>query len=69
MAERDIAALTRPTLILHGRDDRVIPLETSLRLHHLIRPSQLHVFGDCGHWVQIERQDEFASLVTAFLKT
>jgi len=69
VAEQDIASLTRPTLILHGRDDQIIPLETSLRLHHLIRPSQLHVFGECGHWVQIERQDEFASLVTSFLKT
>jgi pimeloyl-ACP methyl ester carboxylesterase len=26
-------------------------------------------FGECGHWVQIERQDEFASLLTSFLKT
>ncbi|RSM36465.1 2-hydroxy-6-oxo-2,4-heptadienoate hydrolase [Amycolatopsis balhimycina DSM 5908] len=68
VAEQNIASLTCPTLILHGRDDQVIPLETSLRLHHLIRPSQLHVFGECGHWVQIERQDEFAALATSFLK-
>jgi pimeloyl-ACP methyl ester carboxylesterase len=67
VGESRIAELSLPTLILHGRDDRVIPLETSLRLHRLIRPSQLHVFGECGHWVQIEKRDAFVSLVTSFL--
>lgn len=56
-----------PTLIVHGRDDRVIPLTTSLRLHELIDDSQLHVFGRCGHWVQIERADEFNRLLCDFL--
>lgn len=65
--EQHIAALRHRTLILHGRDDRVIPLDTSLRLHHLIARSQLHVFGECGHWVQIEQHDGFVSLVSEFL--
>ncbi|WP_396905653.1 alpha/beta fold hydrolase [Mycolicibacterium phlei] len=62
-----IAELTQPTLIVHGRDDQVIPLETSLRLHELIDDSELHVFGRCGHWTQIERSDAFAALVADFL--
>lgn len=65
--EQHIAALYHRTLILHGRDDRVIPLDTSLRLHHLITRSQLHVFGECGHWVQIEQHDGFVRLVSEFL--
>ncbi len=65
--EGEIAALPHRTLILHGRDDRVVPLDTSLRLHHLVVRSQLHVFGECGHWVQIERRDGFVRLVTQFL--
>ncbi len=69
VAEEKIAALRLPTLILHGRDDQVIPLATSLRLHELISPSQLHVFGECGHWVQIEQRDRFVALVTDFLAT
>jgi pimeloyl-ACP methyl ester carboxylesterase len=56
-----------PTLILHGRDDRVIPPSTSLRLHELIDDSQLHVFGRCGHWVQIEHADAFNRLLSDFL--
>lgn len=62
-----IRELTQPTLVLHGRDDEVIPLSTSLRLHELIEQSELHVFGQCGHWVQIEHADGFARLVTDFL--
>lgn len=62
-----IAALPHPTLIVHGRDDKVIPLETSLRLHQLIDDSELHVFGRCGHWTQIERSGPFTALVAEFL--
>jgi 2-hydroxymuconate-semialdehyde hydrolase len=62
-----IAALTNDTLIVHGRDDQVIPLSNSLRLLDLIQRSQLHVFGRCGHWVQIEHAARFNSLVAEFL--
>lgn len=61
-----IEAIQQPTLILHGRDDRVIPLDTSLTLHKLIPNSQLHVFGQCGHWTQIEKADAFVKLVSDF---
>jgi pimeloyl-ACP methyl ester carboxylesterase len=62
-----VRAIEHPTLVVHGRDDRVIPLSTSLRLHELIDDSQLHVFGRCGHWVQIEHADAFNRLISDFL--
>jgi 2-hydroxymuconate-semialdehyde hydrolase len=65
--EHLIAALPNDTLIIHGRDDQVIPLSNSLRLLELIDSSQLHVFGQCGHWVQIEHAAEFNELVLRFL--
>lgn len=65
--ESAIRSIQVPTLIVHGRDDQVIPLATSLRLLELIDNSQLHVFGRCGHWTQIEKSDEFAELVINFL--
>jgi len=65
--EADIAALPHETLIIHGRDDQVIPLATSLRFSQLISRSQLHVFGRCGHWTQIEHSARFARLVGDFL--
>lgn len=66
-AEADIRALPHQTLIVHGRDDQVIPLSTSLTLSQWIARSQLHVFGQCGHWTQIEHTARFARLVGDFL--
>ena len=65
--ERDIRRLPHPTLILHGRDDQVIPLQASLTLADWIVDSQLHVFGRCGHWTQIEHRARFIRLVDDFL--
>lgn len=62
-----IKGIKNQTLIVHGRDDRVIPLENSLKLVQMIENAQLHVFGKCGHWTQIERANEFAALVQNFL--
>jgi 2-hydroxymuconate-semialdehyde hydrolase len=66
-AEADIKAIKHPTLVIHGRDDRVIPLANSLTLNRWIEDSQLHVFGRCGHWVQIEHNRDFNLLVSNFL--
>jgi pimeloyl-ACP methyl ester carboxylesterase len=65
--EELIARIPHPTLVVHGRDDRVIPLENAYRLLQLVDDSRLHVFGRCGHWTQIERADEFNALVVDFL--
>jgi 2-hydroxy-6-oxo-octa-2,4-dienoate hydrolase len=65
--EERIAAIPHETLVVHGRDDRVIPLENSIRLLGLIERSELHVFGRCGHWTQIERAAEFNALLVRFL--
>lgn len=66
--EDQIRQIAAPTLIVHGRDDQVIPLENSYRFHQLIDNSQLHVYGQCGHWTQIEKAAEFSQLVTNFLE-
>ncbi|WP_134727517.1 alpha/beta fold hydrolase [Amycolatopsis nivea] len=65
--EDAIAVLPHETLLVHGRDDQVIPPSTSYRLLDLIPNSQLHVFARCGHWVQIEHAAAFAALADAFL--
>lgn len=65
--EEDIRALPHQTLVVHGRDDQVIPLSTSLTLASWIARSQLHVFGQCGHWTQIEHTARFVRLVGDFL--
>ncbi len=65
--EADIRALPHETLVIHGREDQVIPLSNSLTLADWIPNSQLHVFGHCGHWTQIEHGGRFARLVGDFL--
>lgn len=62
-----VRAVQVETLLVHGRDDQVIPVATSLRLRELIERSQLHVFDRCGHWVQIEQAERFNQLVMDFL--
>lgn len=68
LTEDQIRLLPQHTLIIHGRDDLVIPLEVSERLVRLIAKSQLHVFGECGHWVQIEKAKEFTQLLLDFVR-
>lgn len=65
--EEDIRAIPHPALLVHGRDDKVIPLQTSLTLLDWIEDSRAHVFGRCGHWTQIEHAGAFAAQVTDFL--
>jgi 2-hydroxymuconate-semialdehyde hydrolase len=67
-AERQIRGIGHKTLLVHGRDDKVIPLATSLTMQDWIEDSQLHIYGRCGHWTQIEHAAAFCQLVTNFLK-
>jgi len=65
--EADIRAVPHRTLLVHGRDDLVIPLSTTLTLLDWIEDSQAHIFGRCGHWTQIEHTEAFSRLVVDFL--
>jgi 2-hydroxy-6-oxo-octa-2,4-dienoate hydrolase len=64
--EDRIRAIPHETLVVHGRDDQVIPVDNSFRLVQLIDKAELHVFGRCGHWTQIEWADEFNALLLRF---
>ncbi|GAA0246861.1 alpha/beta fold hydrolase [Marinomonas primoryensis] len=59
--------ITAPTLVLHGREDRVVPLECGLRLVEYIPNADLFIFGQCGHWVQTEQRQKFLNTVNAFI--
>ncbi|ADG05702.1 alpha/beta fold hydrolase [Kyrpidia tusciae] len=63
-----VRKIDRPALVIHGREDRVIPVDNSYRLFHLLPNAELHVFGRCGHWTQIERREEFCELVESFFE-
>lgn len=65
--EEDIKKIQNEALIIHGREDRVLPCSNALKLFELIDRAQLHMFGRCGHWTQIEHAKTFNWLVTNFL--
>ena len=65
--EQDIRRVAHETLVIHGREDQVIPLATSTTLASWIARAQLHVYPRCGHWTQIEHAARFARLVADFL--
>jgi 2-hydroxy-6-oxonona-2,4-dienedioate hydrolase len=56
-----------PALLIHGRDDRVVPYEHSLLLCAHIPNSRLVLMNRCGHWAMIEHAQEFNRMVTDFV--
>lgn len=59
--------LAAPTLLLHGADDRLVPLAASIEAHTRIPDSRLHVFPHCGHWLPRDQPERFRAAVTRFL--
>lgn len=55
------------TLIIWGRNDRFVPVDTGLRLNAGILNSELHIFNKCGHWAQWEHAEKFNRMVLDFL--
>lgn len=59
-------ALTVPTLLLHGREDRVVPWRKALRASERIDDARLVVVPGCGHWVMREAPETFRRELLAF---
>jgi pimeloyl-ACP methyl ester carboxylesterase len=58
----------QPTLYLHGRDDGCMGVEMAGDAAEVLAPgSSAKVLDDCGHFLQLERPDEFNRLVLEFL--
>ncbi|WIV56783.1 4,5:9,10-diseco-3-hydroxy-5,9,17-trioxoandrosta-1(10),2-diene-4-oate hydrolase [Amycolatopsis nalaikhensis] len=67
MLWREAHRLRQRVLLIWGREDRVNPLDGALVALKTIPRAQLHVFGGCGHWAQLEKFDEFNRLALDFL--
>ncbi len=64
--ELALRRMDHPVLLVHGRDDKIVPLETSLYLLQHLPKVQLHVWGQCSHWTQIEFAAQFNQLLAQF---
>jgi 2-hydroxy-6-oxonona-2,4-dienedioate hydrolase len=63
-----LSEISAPTLAIHGRDDRVVSYEQSLRLVSAVANSRLLLLNQCGHWAQIEHAREFNRVVREFIQ-
>lgn len=62
-----LATITHQVLLVHGREDRMIPREASWYLAEHLPNAQLHILPHAGHWVQIEQVERFRALAELFL--
>jgi pimeloyl-ACP methyl ester carboxylesterase len=69
ITEEQVRSIHTPALLVHGREDKVVPAEVSWTMVNLLPDADLHVFARCRHWTQIERAAEFTELVAGFLKS
>ncbi|MBO0846547.1 MAG: alpha/beta hydrolase [Nocardioides sp.] len=63
----DLSVVTCPVLALHGELDRVSPVAVSERLVERLPNARLEVVAGAGHWIHVDRPDEFCLLVEEFL--
>lgn len=63
-----VAAHPRPTLLIWGDRDRILPAAHLGAAQRQFPDAQVHLFTATGHMPQIERADEFADLITAFVE-
>merc|ERR1712087_387597 len=62
-----LARLNLPILIVHGQQDRLVPLSNSRRLATMLPSATLVEYKDCGHCPQEEQPARLSATVRAFL--
>lgn len=62
-----LGTLDLPVLLIHGTQDRVIPVSRTWDLLNTIPHADAHIFSQCGHWSQVERAEEFNKVITQYL--
>jgi pimeloyl-ACP methyl ester carboxylesterase len=62
-----LGAVAAPTLVVWGREDRIVPLECGERYVKSLPRARLEIVDGAGHLVDMEQPDALASLVTRFL--
>jgi pimeloyl-ACP methyl ester carboxylesterase len=65
---REVSSITSPTLVIHGAEDRYVPLANAVALAEAIPDARLRVLDNAGHLVFIERFADVNREVVTFLK-
>ena len=64
--DNKLQTLKQPTLVLWGREDKLIPLSFGEQFHREIVNSRLRIIDNCGHMPQLECPNEFSAAVLKF---
>ncbi|GEL23758.1 2,6-dioxo-6-phenylhexa-3-enoate hydrolase [Pseudonocardia sulfidoxydans NBRC 16205] len=64
--ETALRRISHPTLVVHGLQDSVVPVEAAYYLARHIPDVRLHVLGRCGHWIPSEYPDRTHRLLRSF---
>ncbi|MFF2347600.1 alpha/beta fold hydrolase [Pseudarthrobacter sp. NPDC058119] len=62
-----LSKLDIPVLLIHGVQDVVIPVARTWELLNIIPNADAHIFSQCGHWSQVERAEEFNTIIKQYL--
>lgn len=68
ITEDEVRAVETRSLLVHGMQDKVVPVDVAWNMANLLPDADLAVLSRCGHWTQIERSDDFNRLVGNFLE-
>ena len=59
--------ITVPVLLIHGVQDVVIPVSRSWDILNIVPHADAHIFSQCGHWSQVEKAEEFNTVIKDYL--
>jgi pimeloyl-ACP methyl ester carboxylesterase len=59
--------ISAPLMLVHGREDRIVPLSCSERYASLVPGAKLNVIDGAGHFIEAERPNELAAIVKGFV--
>jgi pimeloyl-ACP methyl ester carboxylesterase len=57
LTEDEVRAVAATTLVLHGREDQIVPVSYAHQLAGLIPNVTATVIGNCGHWIEVDRPE------------
>lgn len=67
-AENVLSKISTPTLIIHGDEDSVIPMETADLMHQKISGSELEKIKGANHIVVLNNPDKLSDAIVTFVK-
>ena len=67
VVSRNVPRMKQPTLVLWGRDDKILNLENAYKFDEQLQDGQIQVIPECGHVPHVEKSDVTAELIMKFL--